>query len=229
MNKEIKAKKSLKEYWDDRSVEWKLDVPLILNDEELEFQRSQLVPGGKTLILGATRELCVMASKIAESVTAVDFSQAVIDKLRQDGVTYVCQDWSQFFENTMEKYDNIMTDGGLLCLAFPQSWQNMADQIYDHLKPGGIFSAKVYVSTDKQPQQVYENPNLNRFVPSMAHLDKNWMVHPQNEAYKIYDMHYAFPPNEIVCQIFNKFELQNKLIPSYQEADRFVSYAWRRT
>lgn len=219
--------KTLKQYWDDRAEEWKIDVPLILSPKEIEFQRSQLKPAGQALILGATRELCKMAVKVSESVTAVDFSMSVIDKLRQDKVEYICQEWTDFFKSSRQKFDNILTDGGLLCLSFPDAWEEIADLIKDHLKPGGIFSAKVYVSTDQPAKNHYTNPNLDRFVPSMNYLDDNFMVHPRHQAYQEYDMQYTFPPDEQVLKIFGSLALVDQMIPDYEEGKRFRSYAFK--
>jgi hypothetical protein len=189
------------------------------------------VPGGNTLVLGATRELCTMARDVSGTVTAVDFSEPIIETLRVDGVRYIRQEWFDFLEVHPEQYENIMTDGGLLCLDFPGSWQRMADQIYAHLTPGGIFSARIYVSTPNQPKDHYENPNLGRFVSSMALATEgtNWMLHPKHGDYADYDVQYAFPPEAEVLRTLGRFALIGKRVPDYEEGDRFVSYAFQRS
>jgi len=218
------------DYWNSRANVWgSYDVPLIPSPEDVEFQRKQLVSDGDTLVLGATRELCSIAKGVSRSVTAVDFSGPVIEALRTDGVEYEQQEWLTYLEQSTEKFDNIMTDGGLLCLDFPASWQRIAKQIYDHLKPGGIFTARVYISTDKPPKEQYDNPNLGRFITSMTHLDDNWTLRPQHPDYAAYDVRYALPPEKEVLRTFGKLALIETRVPDYEAGEYFPTYAWQRS
>ena len=216
-------------YWNNRVSTWgEMDVPLIPDKGDIEFHKNQMKPGGDTLVLGVTPQLCSLALGISGSVVAVDFAEAVIKELRMEGINYVHSEWLAFLEQSDATYDNILTDGGLLCLDFPASWERIADQIRSHLKPGGVFTARVYVNTQEPPRAQYSNPNLNRFVTSMGLVDKQWMVHPKHGDYAAYDMYYAFPPAHEVLQIFNKLALVSTRVPEYEEGQRFVSYAWRR-
>ena len=216
-------------YWNSRAEHWvDYGEPLIPSQAELDFQRKQLRPGGKTLVLGVTPQLCSLALEKAHTVTAVDFAQDLIDKLRIDDVEYACQDWLRYLESNEAAYDNIITDGGLLSLEFPDSWNRISRLIYENLQPGGVFSPRVYLTTDNPPKEHYANPNLGRFVSSMMLVDHNWMVHPTHQDYAKYDMLYTFPPREVVLQIFSQFTLKDEFTPSYEEGDRFVSYAFER-
>ena len=220
-----------KEYWNNRAKNWAdYQEPLIPSLAEQEFQRKHLVPGGRTLVLGVTPQLCVLAREMSESVTSVDFAEELIEELRMDGIEYICQDWMVFLEagGNGAAYDNIITDGGLLSLRFPDDWSRIIALIYRSLRPGGIFAARVYLSTGNPPKQQYDNPSLGRFVSSMGDVDENWMVHPKHPAYEKYDMHYAFPPREVVMRMLSQFTFEDEYIPSYEEGDRFVSLAFRR-
>jgi SAM-dependent methyltransferase len=227
-------KLSQRDYWNGRAEVWNdYDIPLIPSPAEVDFQQKHLVAGGSTLVLGATPELCETALKVSAKVTAVDFAENVIEALRRDGVDYTCMDWFKFFEQSTEKFDNIITDGGLVCLEFPGSWQRIAEQISNHLKPNGMFAARVYVSTLEPPKAHYSNPNLGRFVSSMtaATADSNWMLQPQHPDYAKYDIHYAFPPEKEVLRTFGSvaLRLRDRFVPDYEEGARFVSYAWQRS
>lgn len=215
-------------YWNSRAAEWgNYAPPLIPGDQDLAFMRQQLVPGGSALVLGATPELCSMALEVSDSVTAVDFAEDVIAALRLDGVQYTCADWFEFLKHNPEQFDNIMTDGGLVCLEFPDSWQEMAGLIGARLKPGGVFAARVYLSTSEPPKDSYENPMLGRFVTSIGNVDSNWMVHPKHGDYAQYDVRYAFPPESEVRRVFGALVLHTQLVPDYEEGQRFVSFAWQ--
>lgn len=217
-------------YWNSRASKWgEYDEPLIPSQPELDFQRRQIVPGGKTLVLGATPQLCALALESNSSVTAVDFAEDTVEALRINGVDYICQDWLDFFRSTKTQYDNIITDGGFGCMKFPDDWRNLAGLIYDHLQPGGIFTPRIYLSTNNPPKNHYDNPNLARFVSGIARVDDNWMMRvATHEDYAQYDVSYAFPPREVVLSTFGQFTLENEFIPSYEEGDRFVTFVFRR-
>lgn len=213
--------------WNGRAKVWReWDVPLIPSQPEIEFQRQQIVPGGKTLILGVTPQICKMALETSGSVTAVDFAQDVIDLLHMDGVEYICQDWLSFFTETTEQYDTILTDGGLLTMRLPDEWEQLNQRIHDHLQPGGVFSARIYLSLDRQPEAHYDNTNIDRFVPEIAHIDENWSTWVSSRGFEIL---YAFPPKDVVIRIFSKFSLKDEFTPQYEEGDRFVSFAFQRS
>ena len=221
---------SQKDYWDHRASEWnELDVPLIPDEGDVDFQKSFLKESGKILVLGATRELCGMAREVSNRVLAVDYSSSVIDAIRCDGVEYREGEWLEYFTNTQELFDNIMTDGGLLCLEYPDNWKKIAKQIFDHLKPGGFFVARVYRTTDKPPKGSYENPNLNRFISSLADVNSsNWMLRPSHKAYAKYDMEYALPPDKVIKDVFREFKLMKVRIPEYEAGEFFPTYAWMK-
>jgi SAM-dependent methyltransferase len=216
------------DYWNSRAANWgNYDAPLILSDAEIGFMSSQLKPGGDALVLGATPQLCTAALEVSSSVTAVDFAEEIIEELKLNGVKYVCKDWNEFFEESSETFDNIMTDGGLLCLEFPSAWQRLAGNILSHLKPGGIFAARIYLSTGSPPQDNYDNPNLSRFVSGMSSIDASYMLQVDTHSdYKSYDVRYAFPPESEVLKTFSHFVLNDKFVPDYEEGERFVSFAW---
>lgn len=222
---------TLRDYWDYRATVWQeYDVPLIPSTEELEFNKRYLVPGGDTLVLGATRELCSLAREISGNVLSVDFSAGVIEVLKQDGVQYQNSDWFEFFENTDQKFDNIITDGGFICLEYPDKWQKLSDYIHDHLKSRGVFIARIYISTENLPKDSYDNPNLERFVTSIgiATAEINWMVHPKHSDYDNYDLHYAFPPESELTKVFGSFKQIDRMIPSYEEGEHFPSFAFQK-
>lgn len=221
---------SQKDYWNSRASSWDAyGVPLIPSDTELDFQESLLRLGGETLVLGVTPQLCKLALKVSNKVTSVDFAEDLIKTLQIEGVEYICQDWIEFLENNNTKYDNILTDGGLLCLKFPESWTRISELIYSRLKPGGSFSPRVYLSNSNKPAEHYDNPNLERFIPSVASVDENWTVRiNSNQSYTPYEVFYAFPPREVVLDIFNKFTLEAELVPDYEEGERFVTFVFRR-
>ena len=221
--------KDQRDYWNDRANNWDLREPLIPDEEELAFAAKYLDKDSDVLILGATPQLCDLALECeAGSVTSVDYAQNVIDKLRRPGVEYHCSDWSDFLDDTDRQYDTIMTDGGLLSLEFPDTWRRIARQMYDHIRPRGMFVARVYVNTEEPPKASYDNPNLERFVTSMGDVDANWMVHPRHPAFNEYDMEYTFPPEREVLRTLGQFALLEKMVPNYEEGQRFVSYAWQK-
>lgn len=205
-------------------------MPLLPSDEDVAFQQNLLRPGGDALILGATAELCAAAAKVCRKVIAVDFATDVIEALRQDPVEYVNQEWLEYFK-TSARFDNILTDGGLLCLEFPRNWRRIAEEIHTHLKPGGIFSARVYVSTETPPLESYENPNLGRFITSIAHLgeEDNWTLHPDHPDYADFDVQYALPPEHTVIEVFGKLALFDTFTPVYEAGEHFKSFAWQRS
>ena len=221
---------SQQDYWNSRAEKWSsYDAPLVPGQQDLDFMREYLKLDGDSLIIGATPELCSLALEVSNTVTAVDYAKNIIEALSIEGVSYECMDWNQFFEQDSRQFDNIMTDGGLVCLEFPQTWQQLADNISTHLRPGGVFAARVYLSTPEPPEDNYENPNLARFVTSIVEADNNWMVHPKHGDYERYDVRYAFPPEQEVRQTFEaagQLALIGRLIPDYEEGKRFISYAW---
>lgn len=223
-------RESQQAYWNSRASSWgDYGSPLIPNQDELEFQRQQLFIGGDVLVLGATPELCLLALGTANSVTAVDFAEDMIETLHVAGVNYVCQDWIRFLEQGRRRYDNILTDGGLACMPFPDGWNHLGELIYATLRPGGIFSPRVYLSNDHKPREQYDNLNLARFMPSMAQVDTNWMVRVNtHQSYERYNVSYAFPPREVVLRAFGRFALEDELVPTYEEGDRFVSFAFQK-
>lgn len=221
---------SQREYWNSRAASWgSYGEPLIPNSIELEFQQRHLIEGGDTLILGATPQLCALALETSSTVTAVDFAEEVIEALRIDNVEYICKDWLTFLEENEVQYDNILTDGGLVCLQYPDTWQRISTLIYSRLRPGGVFSPRVYLSTENSPKEHYDNPNLARFIPSIADVDEHWMTQVKtNQSYQNYDVAYAFPPREAVLRTFGQFALKGEFIPTFEEGDRFVSFAFQR-
>lgn len=219
-----------KDYWDHRASEWdELDIPLIPDRGDVVFQKSFLKKGGNVLVLGATRELCMMAREVSNRVLAVDYSSMVISAIRCDGVEYKESEWLDYLANTQELFDSIITDGGLLCLEFPENWTEIAKQIFDHLKPGGFFVARVYRTTDKPPKGSYENPNLNRFISGLADINRsNWMLKPKHEAYAKYEMRYSLPPDKVIKDVFNNFKLIKVRVPDYEAGEYFPTYAWMK-
>lgn len=225
---------SQKDVWDFRArkevwPEWGFSEPLSPSKEELEYQQSLLLPGGKVLVLGATPGLCEVASEVTESVTAVDFSENAIKQFAIDGVKYKLDDWITFLESAAEPYDAIVTDGGLTCMRFPDQWRLLGDVVYDCLKPGGIFSARIFLSNDRPPKEHYENPNLPRILPAMSRVDEEWMVvKPAQGDLAPYPARYTFPPRDVVEQFFGKFALRDVFVPGYEEGDHFVTFAFQR-
>jgi SAM-dependent methyltransferase len=227
----IKKAASQQDYWNSRAGSWNsYDIPLMPSQQDLNFMRKQLIPAGDTLILGVTPPFCSMALEISKTVTAADFADDMITTLRLKGVRYECMDWNEFLEQDAGKFDNIMTDGGLCCVEFPITWKRLAANIDKHLRPNGIFAARVFMSTSEPPKDKYENPNLARFISGIAGVNHNWMMKVEtHDDYKDYDVHYAFPPEQIVLQTFDRLTLHDKLIPDYEEGERFVSYAWQKS
>lgn len=203
---------------------------LVLDPGEMAFQERHIKSGGDTLVLGATRSLCSIALKKHATVTSVDFADAAIEVGRQDEVEYICMEWDEYLEQGgTGKFDNIVTDGGMLCLDFPGSWERIAKNIHDHLRPGGVFAAKFYVSKP-EPLVDYKNPNLGRFIALPASADNNWVVEPVGDDYKPFGVRYTLPPKDVVLQIFKEsgqLELIEEFIPDYEAGDRFPSIAWK--
>lgn len=221
---------SQRDYWNSRAPQWQnYDVPLIPSPEDLDFMERHLVAGGDTLVLGATPELCSLALEVSGSVTATDFAEDVIEALRIDGVDYTTSDWNEFLEQGSSRYDNVMTDGGLLCLDLTASWERIARNIRTNLRPNGVFAARVYISTDQTPKDNYDNPNLNRFISSMANIGEDFMLRPGHPDYEAYDVRYALPPEEEVLRIFGQLALIDRQVPTYEAGEHFVSFAWQRT
>ncbi len=222
---------SQQKVWNHRAANWEnghYGEPRLPGKLELDFQRELLVPGGKALILGATRPLCELALERSSSVTSVDFAPNVIETLRINDVEYICQDWITFLENATGQYDNIMSDSGITCLQFPEEWERISEAIYSRLKPGGIFSPRAILSTGKPPRDHYENPDLGFIVPFIATVDENWMAVKPASEYDPYPARYAFPPSEIVEQVFGRLNLVRKLVPDYEGGEHFVSFAFQR-
>lgn len=221
--------KSQQEYWNNRVSTWDtMQSPLIPTSAELAFQRKHLTPGGHVLILGATPQLCALALEYSPSVTAVDYAQGVIDALRLEGVSYVCDDWLSYLHNTTKTFDHILADGSLLSLEYPGEWQQAATMIYDRLNDGGKFTPRVYLSNDRPPKTEYNNEHLARFVPSMANLNEQWQVKLSGPAYDQYDVRYTFPPRNVLLKTFGKFTLRAEYIPDFEEGDRFISFVFEK-
>lgn len=223
---------SQQKVWNHRAINWQdhhYGEPLTPTQPELEFQRKQLALGGRALVLGATQGLCNLALEVSGSVTAVDFAPDSIEVLRMDGVQYVCQDWITFLENSTVQYDNIMSDGALPCLEFPGEWQRLSEAAHSSLRPGGIFAARAFLSTANPPKDHYDNPNLAGIVPAMARVDENWMLTLKARGEREpYDVRYAFPTREVLLQTFGKLALKDDFVPTYEEGDRFVTFALQR-
>jgi len=217
------------DFWNARSKGFeKVNSPLVPDEKDIAFHKQYLKKGGKTLILGVTPSFCEIAKEIAASITAVDFSGGMINKLKQDGVTYICMDWQEYFDQTDELFDNILTDAGMACIAYPKGWKDMAISLNNHLKPNGIFSSRFFLSTQVSPKEHYDNPDTNRIVPGMANLDSNWMRKPQLDSYRDYDVPWAFPTEEVVLENFDNLLLIGKHVPDYEEGERFISFAWQK-
>lgn len=220
-----------RDFWNSRAERnWIHREPLIPNADELDFMRRQLSPGGSVLVLGATIQLCETSLAVTDKVISVDSAEKVIDRLRIPGVDYVCNDWFDYFEKTKQKSDVIITDGGLLSIDFPHGWQRLAWHVRSHLKPGGVFASRTYVTTGQPPKDHYNNPDLNRFVSSMGKVDQNWMVHPDNRDYDAYDFYFTFPPEAVVRETFESegLTLRERFAPDYEEGERFISFAWQK-
>jgi 2-polyprenyl-3-methyl-5-hydroxy-6-metoxy-1,4-benzoquinol methylase len=171
-----------------------------------------------------------MALELSAKVTAVDFAEDMIEALRFEGVDYTCMEWNQFFDQTIDQFDTIMTDAGLTCLEFPKQWQRLADNVVTHLSPNGIFAIRAFINTERPPEAHYDNPNLSRFISGMGRVDQNWMMQIETHGdYADYDVRYAFPTDKVVLQTFKQLALYDKFIPDYEEGERFVSYAWKNT
>lgn len=225
-------------FWSERVGEdsGNYGLGLNLSQEEIAFQRKHLVTGGSTLVLGATPALCSAALDISEMVTAVDFSEAVINNAktvithpRREEVVYKYTDWLTYLENTTDAFDNIVTDGGLLCLEFPNTWDQVIGQIYHHLRPSGIFVAKVYVSIPGRLPNINENPNFGRFMTIPTSQQENWMVEPTQDIYTRHGVRYALPPRDVVLQKMSSLALIDHMNPAYAEAERFPSFAWQKS
>lgn len=203
----------------------------VLDKGEMDFQRRQLKAGGDTLVLGATYALCALAKGPSKSttVTSVDFSQKAIEIARIDGVRYVHSEWNDFFEKDAGVYDNIMCDGGPLTVEYPDAWEQLAKNIHDHLRPGGIFASKFYIHKTKQLKK-YKNPSLGRFILLPTSKKKHWRVTPTIDEYKRFHISYTVPPKETILKTFKDagLTLIEEFTPKYEAGDRFLSFAWRR-
>jgi SAM-dependent methyltransferase len=224
-------KASQKDYWNSRAEHFSdLSAPLIPGEQDIDFMKKYLPVNGNTLILGVTPQLCDSASGLSKTVTAVDFSEDMIKTLSRDGIKYVCTDWNQFFEQTTDTFDTILTDGGLTCIEYPLVWEQLAGNIIAHLREGGIFAVRAFLNTDKTPKDSYNNSNLNRLVAGMSHVDSNWMRQiDTHENYRDYDVRYAFPREQELLSTFGHLTLLEKFIPDYEEGEHFPSYAFKRT
>lgn len=222
--------------WNDRAEHWNawgFGEPLAPNEAELEFQVKYIVPESAALVLGATKSLCQAALERTSVVTAVDFASAAVAVFAVQRATYVCQDWLTFLEATSDTYDNILTDNGLICLEFPSEWHEISHLIYQRLKPGGVFSARAFLSTQRPPKKHYTNPNLARIMPAIgrAEAGQNWtVVKPAKANGERYPARYVFPPSAVFEKILKAagLVLIEKWTPSYEEGDHFVSFAFRR-
>lgn len=224
------AELTQRDYWNSRaSAKGNYGSPLVLNDEEIDFHKQFFVEGGDTLVLGATPSLCAAAREVCASVISVDYAEDIIAAVALDGVTYEHTDWFEYFDRSPQQFDTIVTDGGLLCLEFPRGWQRIVGQIRSHLKPAGVFSAKVYLSGDEQSRQASNNPSINRFMAMQARAEDNWTVRPTHSDYRQYDVCYAIPPEREIFKIVTNFTLIDTLVPQYEDGERFVSYAWQRS
>jgi SAM-dependent methyltransferase len=214
-----------------RQASGEYGASLVLDPEEMDFQERHIQEGGETLVLGATRSLASLALKKHAIVTAVDIADEAIAVSRLQGVHYVLADWNEYLEQeTGAEYDNIVTDGGMLCLDFPDSWQRIAGNISNHLRPGGIFAAKFYASKP-EPLTEYRNPNLGRFMNIPAHEEEDWKIVPAGPDYEQFKVRYTLPPLEVVRQTFEEagqLDLIEIFTPGYEAGDRFPSVAWRR-
>lgn len=224
-------------YWNMRvqQVSGNYGLGLTLSPNELAFQRKHIKEGGDTLVLGATPALCSLALDISHTVTTVDFADMVIENAkaiishpRRHDVVYIFQDWLAYFSQTSAKFDSIVTDGGLLCLNYPDAWDEIISQIYAHLKPTGTFIAKAYVSLEHLPDDTNANPNLARFMSIPTNAAKDWEVTPTHGDYADHEVHYSLPPKEVVLQKFSRFGLVDELVPEYVESERFPSFAWQK-
>lgn len=224
-------------FWSERVGEdsGNYGLGLNLSQEEIAFQRKHLVANGSTLVLGATPALCTAALDISDAVTAVDFSEKVIVNAKQtiehpgrEEVNYQHDDWLTFLTKAAGEYDNIVTDGGLLCLEFPDTWEQVITQIKRSLRPAGIFAAKVYVYIPGQLPDTEKNPNLGRFMTIPTSEEEHWMVEPTQDIYRRHGVRYALPPREAVLHAVGGLTLIDEMEPNYAEAQRFLSFAWQK-
>lgn len=116
-----------------------------------------------------------------------------------------------------------MTDGGLTCLDYPDSWRRIAGLVSAKLSDGGIFSARVCVA---DPSDKVKDKSLERMVGSMTRVDENWMVQPGHPDYAKYNVRYSFPNDSAVRANFAGMELTDMHVPEYEAGSHFVSYAW---
>lgn len=208
---------------------------LVLNDEEIYFQRKHIVDGGDTLILGATPSLCHAALDLSKSVTSADYAHKVIANAKQiiehplkERISFIHADWLDFLANDSTQYDSIVTDGGLLCLEFPHVWKELVEQISGHLRPKGVFVAKTYVYVPELPNDTTKNPNLARFMTTPTSAADDWAVVPSLPEYTQHNVRYSLPPKDVVLRQFSRFTLLDELTPSYEEGHRFLSFAWQK-
>lgn len=221
--------------WDHRINNWDgflFSSPLLPNDLEINFQKSLLVPNGKTLVLGVTQELVSMALTISSSVTCVDFVQGAIDKFAIEGATYVCQDWISYLQRSTEQYDNIITDNGLSSLEFTQEWPLLSSAVYDRLNNGGVFSPRVIIHANNELKEHYDNLSLLVMMPVITAVSKqtDWSVtKPGDDDMHPYDARYVFPSLDDVKDCFKNFELLGALNPEYEESEHFVTLAFKKS
>ena len=226
-----KRKASQKDYWNSRAKHFsELSAPLIPGKQDIDFMKKYLASGGDTLILGVTPQLCNIASEVSKTVTAVDFAEDMIRVWNREVIKYICADWNQFFEQTNDTFDTILTDGGLTCIEYPNVWQQLADNITTHLRKDGIFAVRAFLNTETPTKDTYVNPNLNRLIAGMGQVDSHWMRQIEtHENYRDYDVRYAFPREQELLSIFGQLTLVEKFTPDYEEGDHFASYALGHT
>lgn len=219
--------------WDYRAAHWDnwgFGEPLAPNQQELEYQQSFIKPGAKVLVLGATKGLCEAMIAKTNNVTAVDFSPEAIKLFQIQGVDYVCSDWIAYLENYNDKFDNIVTDNGLLCLEFPGEWRRIIQAINKCLEPNGVFCSRFFLSTETPAKSSYDNPNLSRILPAMerALTAPNWTIIKPAHDKDPFPARYVFPNLETVKDLFSEYSIVSELIPEYEEGEHFVTIAFRK-
>lgn len=188
------------EYWEKIDAQFDLwTAPHRPSQSDIRAFQKAIPPGGKTLLLGLTKELLPLAT------CALDSNKNPANNL---GIQTIRGCWDNI--PFLEEFDAVIGDG---CLTIFQNDPNILfEQAFKALKPGGIFSLRVFIAPEEREDlsTIIVEKNIlgfHAFKWRVAHCLSNPYVkvkdiynvlkpicsHPTLEIYKDAEVNYYFP------------------------------------
>ncbi|MGA2442007.1 MAG: methyltransferase domain-containing protein [Tepidisphaeraceae bacterium] len=144
-------------YWGKLALRWQqLGPPLRPSAEDLavcqevigRWSGSARAP--RAMVLGTTPEYFHLPWSAGTELVAVDYTQAMIDRVWPGGAGgAICADW-QSLPLADASRDIVLCDGGLLTLRFPEGVRKLAENLRRIIAPQGFCVFRCYVLPEKR-------------------------------------------------------------------------------